>query len=536
MRGLGLSVVLGVVCGAGYAQVRVSAGEPGPTTALIWAQTRVPGVAVVELSRQPSFLPVERTIFQSAGNVTVPVKFEVTGLTPDSTYHYRVTNPTGARATGKFKTTPLPSDRRLIRFGVSGDGETSLLPFPALSNVPARDLNFFAYIGDTVYADFGGAAQTLPQYRQKHEGVLSSAFGRAYLPAARAANHWLVTLDDHEVVNDFSGGVVTGGLRYNKSPRYVEGMTAFFEYNPLRNTGWPSDIEERLFATRRVYRRYDWGANATFILTDNRSYRDGPFATGGGTAGFLNNSFQSGRTMMGESQLQRLIGDLRDAQSKGITWKFVAVSVPIMNLGVNSGARDKWDGYLFERTRLLRVIATENIDNVVFVSADIHGGLVNDLSYAESPTGPQIRTGAWDISTGPVAFSSTYGPNLHNTAVTGNWAGVVSTTTYDSYTDLQKELYIQNLLNQNRLGPVGYDPIGLQNSLVPATLLQGTYSATHHFTWSEFEVSEDGSQLTVTTWGVNRYSSSTDPSSFIDRAPFVIHRFRVQAVNSGPRP
>ena len=530
---------MALVTNSGAQAVRVSAGEPNSRGALIWVQLASPGIAVAEISTSPAFSTVVQRISQSmSGSLSTNGKIRVSSLQPNTVYYYRVTNPLGNRASGRFKTLPAPGSAVPLRFGVSGDTHNSLPPYPALKNVGERQLDFFALIGDTTYGDSGTPAQTVEQYRAKYEQVLSTQLGTNFLVLARAATNWLATIDDHEVVNDFAGGSTSGTGFFNQTARYKAGMQAFFEYHPLEVTGWPDGSEARVQATPRCYRRYDLGRNATYIQTDLRSYRDSAI-TGSTDSAFLTASFDALRTMMSETQLQRLMQDLRDAQGQGVIWKFVMSSDPIQNLGVRGGAGDKWDGYLYERNRLLRMIHTEGIQNVVFVSADIHGTLVNDLSYSDGPGMPQTRTRAWDMSTGPVAFYNTYGPNLQSTAVSSGYSGAVSNTVYNSYTAAQKETYIQQLLNVNKLAPVGYDPIGLQGSLIQANLTAGSYSATHSYSWTEFEIGASGAAVTVTTWGTPTYSSSfvaSNPQVVTGYVPQIVQQFTVQAEPIAPRP
>ena len=49
---------------------------------------------------------------------------------------------------------------------------------------------------------------------------------------------------------------------------------------------------------------------------------------------------------------------------------------------------------------MLRFIDEQGINNVVFIAADIHGTLVNDLTYQLESTGEQIPTNAFEITTG----------------------------------------------------------------------------------------------------------------------------------------
>ena len=92
---------------------------------------------------------------------------------------------------------------------------------------------------------------------------------------------------------------------------------------------------------------------------------------------------------LGGVQLNQLEHDLLDAQSKGITWKFVNVSVPIQNFGPIMAA-DRFEGYAAERDALLKFINDNHIENVVFVSADFHTFSVNNLTYQDHLGGRRL--------------------------------------------------------------------------------------------------------------------------------------------------
>jgi alkaline phosphatase D len=53
--------------------------------------------------------------------------------------------------------------------------------------------------------------------------------------------------------------------------------------------------------------------------------------------------------------LRQLEHDLLDAQSKGVTWKFVNISIPIQNFGPILAA-DRFEGYEAERNTILKFI------------------------------------------------------------------------------------------------------------------------------------------------------------------------------------
>jgi phosphodiesterase/alkaline phosphatase D-like protein len=115
--------------------------------------------------------------------------------------------------------------------------------------------------------------------------------------------------------------------------------------------------------------------------------------------------------MLGAQQLADLKRDLADAQAAGILWKFVFCPEPVQNFGV-LGGEDRYEGYAAERTELLKYIDDSQINNVVFVTADFHGTVVNRLSYQLGPFQAQIQTNSIEIITGPVAFDKPFGPTI----------------------------------------------------------------------------------------------------------------------------
>lgn len=63
---------------------------------------------------------------------------------------------------------------------------------------------------------------------------------------------------------------------------------------------------------------------------------------------------------------------------------------------------------LNERAELLSFIEENDIDNVVFVAADVHMTAVNNLTYQTEPSGEQIATGVFEVTTGAIAFSNSF--------------------------------------------------------------------------------------------------------------------------------
>ena len=265
------------------------------------------------------------------------------------------------------------------------------------------------------------------------------------------------------------------------------------------------------------------------FLLDARSFRDTglPPVTRDPVqvAQFLATSFNPGRTMLGAAQIADLERDLQAAEVDGVTWKFVFVPEPIQNLGVVA-ASDRFEGYAAERTRLLRFIDQQRIRNVVFVAADLHGTLVNNLTYQLSPIGAQIPTGAFEVITGAVAFDAPLGPTLVELATQLGLITPQQRALYESLPRVGKDGFVQNLVD-GFLVTLGYDLLGLQGSPVQAQLVSGSYTNTHTFGWTEFVIEPESQVLRVRTWGVDPYTEAdlSNPAAVLARQPALLAEF-----------
>lgn len=529
----------------------VAAGDTTQSSTMLWAHSTAPGTVTFEVAESDTFSTVFATLSAEVSDPTIPVKVEVTGLWAGTTYWYRATDAAGGEVVGHFRTPAALGSFTGLRFGVSGDWRGELAPYPSIKNAAARDLAFFVAMGDTIYADYpspaleSGPAVTLDEYRLKHNEGYSARFDVNHWAVLRGSTSFIPTIDDHEVMNDFAGGAAPStdarfasysGAFVNETEIYRNAMQAFTEYNPIHAETWLDEGDPRMANKLRLYRNFNYGSDAAVFVLDCRSFRDAPIApiedlsNQASILKFLQDAFNNERTILGRAQFERLTSDLRRAQEDGIMWKFVMVPEPIQNLGVVV-AEDRFEGFAAERTALLKFIASNEIKNVVFVSADIHGTIVNDLAYQLEPMGEPLPTGAFDISTGSVAFQEPFGPTVVRLA---HNAGVLNDTIYNAYqaaSPEQKEGIIQGLVNI-QAAFLRYPQIGLENeSGVTATLLTGQWSATSTFGWTEFEIDASTQQLHVTTYGIEPYSRAdieADPTAILNRTPQVVLEFIVE--------
>ncbi len=524
----------------------VASGDVDQTSAVLWARSTALGVMTFGYTGEADSNN-SPLIEAAVTDATIPVKIELRNLTPGTRYTYVVTNPVGESASGTFLT-PFEEGFHGLRFGVSGDWRGELAPYPAISNIASRDLDFFAALGDTVYADIpsidlpASQAYTLEEFRIKHNEVYRERFDENTWAAARASTSLYVTIDDHEVTNDFAGGASPSSdpLFFDQSATYINetdlfhnGVQAFQEYNPIREEFYGDTGDPRTAGKPKLYRYRTFGSDAAIFLVDARSFRDeelnnilNPFANRA-IRQFVEDSFDPDRTMLGQAQLDELIDDLLDAQARGITWKFVMVPEPIQNLTPIQAA-DRFEGYAFERTQLIQFIVENGIANVVFIAADIHGTFINNVTYQLDPEDHQRTTGTFEITTGSVAYATPFGPTVLQYLPFG---GLISGL-YGRQTPARQDRVFLRTANR-LLHWFGYSPVGLQETSLEAGLTEGTYLAVNSYGWSEFEIDAQSQRLTVSTYGIPWYDQldlDNDTAEVLGRVPTVVSQFEVDPV------
>ncbi len=547
----------------------VAAGDPTTNSIVLWARSTAAGEVRFEIGQSPDFSGEVIRAAKPATDSLVPVKVTVGGLTSGTRYHYRVTDAAGSIGFGTFRTL-AKSDSVMtvpLRFGVSGDERGELAPFPSIANVSSRNLDFFVNLGDTIYADYASPAvplaqaRTLEEYRRKHDEIHSARLGVNHFSTLRSSTVYFATIDDHEVANDFAGGAPAGsdprfdkrGTYLNDSELFQNGLRAFEEFTPLASEVYSAPGDARTDGKPKLYRSRRFGRSAAMFLIDARTFRDASLASPANptdpiqVAAFLAQSFDidprtgqplARRTMLGRTQLDLLKADLLAAQRDGVGWKFILVPEPIQNLGVLA-AGDRFEGYAAERTELLSFISTNRIRDCVFVCADIHGTLVNNLTYQMGPGMPQIQTSAFEISTGPVAFDAPFGPTVLNLAAevpAGSQSlldvflatlGLPNRAAFDALlTPAQKNSAIAALVD-NQVVPLGYSPLGFADSSLDVIWETGAPVATFTYGWTEFEITPDTGRLAVTTYGIPAYGTSAIGPDLLLQTPKVMNRFTV---------
>ncbi len=367
----------------------VASGDPTPHSITLW--TRVEdaarrGTVELEVAADKAFDKVvaHRRITTSSASDGA-VKALVRGLRPHEQYWYRFATKTVDSPVGRFRTAPPAGSNQPVTFAYFSCQDYTHGWYNALARMADEDVDFVVCLGDYIYdeayhsiADGTGvrddrigevprgydllSAVTLSQYRQKYSLYRSD---RA-LRDVHANFPMVVIWDDHEVQDNYAGADPNGGLppshAYSRKRRQAA-YRAWWEAMPT-------------FANP-IYRRMQFGRTVDLIMLDERRYRaDQPCDDAVAPACA---DWDQPRAFLGAKQM-RWAKDALSASTA--SWKVIGNEVMIMPTKVLGGSYftfDSWQGYPQEREELLTHIADKGIQDVVFVTGDIHTFIAGDV-------------------------------------------------------------------------------------------------------------------------------------------------------------
>ena len=332
--------------------------------------------------------------WKSAGKITwlsedtdYTAAFVITGLKPDTTYRYALSN----NHSDSFVTAPKVGEISRRNHGRFVFFHSSCIkphfPYNPLSHplsVPGfqalavvKDYfqaQFMLFLGDFIYIDVPRRLGDSPEtYRREYRQIYASPDW----PAASGSLPWIHVLDDHEIENDWDR---------NTSVPYPAAVDPWHHYHTSVN---PPAVRKG-----STYFSFTQGP-ASYFLLDTRRYRN-PSASA--------NATDAEKSMLGKEQLQDLLHWLKATPPLGVRWKFVVSSVPFTrNWRLNSG--DTWSGYLVERQRILEAMwdvgaSTQGV-GVVVLSGDRHEFAATELVPPEGGKWP-AQASAMEFSCSPL--------------------------------------------------------------------------------------------------------------------------------------
>jgi alkaline phosphatase D len=308
------------------------------------------------------------------------VHVEVAGLEPSRDYFYRFTAGGERSPVGHARTAPARGELRSLAFGVASCQSYQSGYFTALRHLAGEDLDAVLHLGDYIYESGswgrtpvrvqGSEVVSLAEYRQRYALYKSDPD----LQAAHARHAFVVTWDDHEVVNNYADDRPWSDMpRERFLKRRAAAYQAYYEHLPLRSTSMPRGPNLRL------YRRLSYGGTAELHVLDTRQYRtDQP--CGDGVTRRCPEAFDPKATLLGSAQKAWLLEGLARSTAR---FDLVLNQVPFGQIDNDAGpdARydaDKWDGYLAERRALVGAFAKRRTGPVL-VTGDMHANAAVDL-------------------------------------------------------------------------------------------------------------------------------------------------------------
>ncbi|WP_033073463.1 alkaline phosphatase D family protein [Sphingopyxis sp. MWB1] len=406
-------------------QLGVASGDPASDGFVIWTRL-APEPMARHGGMPPANVAVEWEVASDGGfrdvvakgtalarpELSHSVHVEVAGLKPDRPYYYRFTAAGERSLRGRARTLPAPGARvDAVKFGVCGCHHFESGYFGAFRHLAREDLAFVYHYGDFIYEYqqdylFDGGLPTKPVRRHAHRALNDiDDFRRAYaqqlgdvdLQAARSAQVFLSSFDDHEVVNDWVSDVANWKLGLDGNDpdaapsdvflmKKAAAMQAWYEHMPVRRALLPRG---GMVALNREFRVGDLLA---MQLLDTRQYRDDQ-PCGDGFKTPCPEVFAKEAQVLGKAQEEWLV---RNLNRGGATWNTLAQQVTMMSLDrrrrpdepekiVNL---DSWAGYEAPRERMLSRMA--GLENVVVLTGDEHQNFCGDLVHKDKVVGAEF--------------------------------------------------------------------------------------------------------------------------------------------------
>lgn len=407
----------------------VASGDPLPGAVLIWTRVtptaasapgsgRGPRVRVGwEVATDERFRHVvRRGSFATGPSRDHTVKVDVTGLEPDTSYHYRFSCAGVTSPAGRTRTAPAAdASPDHLRFGVVSCANLQAGWFTAYRALAARDdLHAVVHLGDYLYEygpgeyGYGFANEDVRAHRPGHEMVSLADYRQRHaqyktdpdLQALHARYPWVITWDDHEVANDQWRAGAENHDDATEGPyaaRRARAHRAYDEWMPVRLDG-----TARLGDGDRLFRRLRFGRLAEISMLDLRSYRDQQVQSAAPNPVPVPDPAVSDpdRSITGRRQLDWLKESLSQGRAR---WKIVGN--PVMIAPVDFGAVpkdlldpvndvtgllprdglpynvDQWDGYTADRREVFEHIRDRQVRDALFITGDIHSGWACELPY-----------------------------------------------------------------------------------------------------------------------------------------------------------
>ena len=385
----------------------VASGDPSHNEVTIWTRLTPRYNREAEVSWSVTLDSSQSRIVQNGKIATnagkdYTIKKTITGLQPDTYYWYSFSHDSKKSVVGRTKTLPVKQDTvNLIAVSCNAYESGYFTAFEVIAKKKEK-IDAVLHLGDYIYEGF------LPQYFEvkervplpKRECIQLQDYRTRYaqyrldkqLQLAHQMHPFIHIWDDHEIANDANRNSAQGHDPAKEGAyesRKANARQAFYEWLPIK-------------ADARHYRQFDMAGLVTLFLLDGRLE--------GRTEQKAPNdpAYESkDRAMLGKPQFNWLVNGMNNTQA---TWKIIGNPVlfakfnfsPVLS-NLSNRKTDSWMGYPYERNRLLHVLASQQIDNILFLSGDSHCSWAFEIqhpSYLSTTVAlefgvPAVSSGNW---------------------------------------------------------------------------------------------------------------------------------------------
>lgn len=397
------------------------------------------------------------------------VRAKVTGLAPDTRYWYRFVAGSDVSAIGQTKTAPAAASApSQLRFAWMTCQDWSINHWAAMELIAAEDLDFLVHLGDYIYETVGAAFQagaaepahakiTLPNGVAAGNAVYANSVddyrtlyrtyrGDARLQELHRKFPMIVIWDDHEFSDDcWQDHQTYTNANVQQTARRRSANQAWAEYMPVDWGDVSFDLNNAAYDNIRIYRDFRFGNLMHLVMTDERLYRDDHVVSEAAYARMLQHDAVNGSDSIGARYFvpQPLLQQFEAADTQALghtpsilgatqaqwwkdtmkastaTWKVWGNEVTLNRMWLDLRTQapapynqlyvvnaDGWDGYPSHRAELMAWLRTQNVNNVVAITGDLHAfqcGVIYD--NADPATGKAV---AVDFVSAGISSSSFY--------------------------------------------------------------------------------------------------------------------------------
>ncbi len=326
----------------------VASGDPDTTSVIVWTAVAVGQPIDIPMAWD---IALDANFDQVVGSGTASaatddahtVRVLADNLAPGAVYWYRFRTGSFVSRIGRTRTMPAQDPDRFTLAVSSCQSRDNLALWDNHVRLATdTEVDLVVWLGDFIYEE---GARELEGYRDRYR----EARGDDRLQASSAAHPWVVTWDDHEVVNDYDAEV--------DPLRRAAGYRAWWEFTPTRLARpLPAGQSDEY----RIYRSIEVASLARVLLLDCRQY-------------------QTESTVLGAAQLEWLGGQLDHESRQTI----IASPVVMSSIGVGETVPD----YAFEvrpdeQNQLRSMLA--GAPGATVISGDLHASM--QLNFAPGIT------------------------------------------------------------------------------------------------------------------------------------------------------